>query len=292
MNTLKTYKQDTKPAVLIIGPPGSGKTTMGCCFPNPYVLELDNNIDGPFSFLTSLKMSPNVRYDLPLIREGKLVPPAERYTRIGQCLNNAIKTDPGIETIVISSLTMLAQIAMDETFRVTKLNDPKTPSLADIPKDGLFFHESLKDNTVDAAPRIQDWGTYGRLLNKFFTALRGCGKIIVCCAHVDVDYNEVDTSWRYFIKCPGNFKTEISGMFTDCWYTERESKLSKDGIEHKFMITTVPIPTKQDLGLKSGLQLPKKFEFKPSELSQNILKTITPESCPIILPSTPTKAGS
>lgn len=263
MKTSTSRTLDTKPAVLICGPPGTGKTVLTLCFPRPYVIEIDNNLDGPMKFLADRKLLPLVKYDMAhLDDEDKLLPPDKVWMTLGRRLNAAMR-DPTIDTIVIDSLTALVDLMMDEVRRVTIMSgDQNAPKLADATKADLFT-ESPQERPVGGTYRIQDWGTFLTFCRKFFTKLRLTNKLVVVTAHIDLDKLEGSTVYQHFIKVPSSYKNEIAGQFTDCWYTEIETRNKPTGQnsatqEAVWTITTVPMPGMKALGLKSCLGLKPK----------------------------------
>lgn len=300
MPSFRSYSTDTKPAVLIIGPPGSGKSCIAAAFPKPYIVECDNNIDGVIDHFARENLPiDDIWFDVPHINpDGTLVPPANRYIEMGKRINAHLKDHPETETIVIDSLTTLNNYIMDEVRRVTLIHDDKAPDMADPPtKDGSgFFWQNLKDRTFDETWRVQDWGSFVNLLIKFFTTLRSTGRNVVVTAHTEEDQTKdaqagrTDASWRKFIACPGKFKSQIAGYFTDAWYTEVGNRVikDKDGKEvRKFFrtITTVPITELKELGLKTALNLPTKFEVDLKEIASLIKRKPKSTPCPTIPPN-------
>lgn len=243
----------SKPAILIVGPPGTGKTTLASMLGKPYLIELDNNIAGAFSFLSSIKAQCVANYSVPHVREdGTVVPRGERWKAMNTDIHAAV-ADPNIDTIVIDSLSSLIEVALDEVRRQQgrKIGDPVA---------------GIKDEPL----QIQDWGAFGALLRQWFILLRASGKVLVVIGHVVVDKDELTSVLQQYINMPGKFAHEVAGLFTEVWSTEiREER--KDGkVSFKYFITTRPNIAQRALGLKSGSQLPPAMEVDFAQLNKLI----------------------
>jgi len=250
----------SKPAILIIGPPGTGKTVLASMLGRPYIIELDNNIAGAFSYLKLAGANCNAKYSVPHIKEdGGVVPRLDRWKAMNADINEAV-ADPDVDTLVIDGLSALIEIALDEVRRQAILTgDPKAPKIGDPIK-----------GTPDMPLRIQDWGSFGALLRHWFIALRASGKTLVVTGHVVIDKDELTSILQQMINLPGKFAHEISGLFTEVWSTEIREE-TKDGKKtFKYFITTRPSPAQRSLGLKSGNQLPPAVEVDFAQLNKLI----------------------
>src|SRR5437667_7387442 len=80
----QTPKSPSPLKILIMGPPGSRKTTLGLQFPDVHVLDCDNNLDGPERWLRSNGHATlsythdSIRYD----DEGKPLEIEDCYNRV------------------------------------------------------------------------------------------------------------------------------------------------------------------------------------------------------------------
>lgn len=249
-SSFSNFKETTKPAILIIGPPGTGKTVLAAMLGKPHIIELDNNIGGAFSYLASIKADCKASFSVPHIKaDGTLVDRAQRWKAMNDSINEAVKGD--CDTIVIDSLSSLIEVALDEVRRQQgrKIGDPTN---------------GQKDEPL----QIQDWGAFGGLLRQWFIRLRASGKTLIVIGHVTVDKDELTGILQQFINLPGKFSQEISGLFTEVWNTEiREERVGNE-TKYLYFIRTRPTPAQRALGLKSGNQLASSVQVDFAQLNK------------------------
>ena len=64
---------------LLIGPPGAGKTTVSLQLPKPFILDCDDNINGPIRYLkTAGKLGTDWFFDCPLRNEDSTPCPQDK----------------------------------------------------------------------------------------------------------------------------------------------------------------------------------------------------------------------
>lgn len=217
--------------LLLQGPPGCGKTTLGCQFPGTYVADLDINLGGPLRRMTQLGLSLPLGYDIiDRDEKGQDVPAQARFTRLMLCLNKAL-ADPTVQTIVIDSATRLCDYFMDEVLRTQNAK----------------------------AMTISHWGFYLSAWKQFIVQMSAQRKHFVLIAHEEVEKDEVDQTLRSFIAVPGKFRYIIASYFTDVWRCEVASAGGFGaGAQYKWSVRTMPDHRFQ---LKNSLGLPPVFEF-------------------------------
>src|SRR4051812_45441310 len=103
MQTLDSFNDSLGTAVLLLGPPGGGKSVLGCrLFPKTYVFVADLNFASAKRYLAKINAASNiVGFDTATVDDtGKKLIPQEWYPRMFKCLDAATK-NPNIETIFI-----------------------------------------------------------------------------------------------------------------------------------------------------------------------------------------------
>jgi hypothetical protein len=234
-------------AILLVGDPGSRKTTLALQFPKVYIFDADSNMSAPLNFLK--QANPNfantIYYDRANVDDtGKEIPIPNQYAHMSACLNAAFK-NPDIETIVLDSLTSIVDILIAECKRLAS-----------------------RANNLEM--RIQDWGTFGGLLKHLVTSLRSSGKISIFTGHNRVEKDESDGRWKYFLNIPGQSSTLLSGLFTDVWNPYPHITGIGSTQKHDWKIRCLPSSDVDHRGIKSS------FGFKVVEDYDTILKKIQP----------------
>jgi hypothetical protein len=223
-------------AIIICGDPGTRKTTLALHFPAPYFFDCDNNMAAPVeqTGITNFKYDMAARDD-----DDKLIHPLDRFLHCAKCIN-AAAADPTIRTIVVDSLTTFADILLSEVRRQEF--------------GAMAASWEAKDAADAKTMRIQDWGKFAWLLKNFFSKLRTCGKTVVVIAHNIVDKDEADARYKSFLNVPGQSKTTLSGLFTDCWTTQCEVTGIGAAAQRKFTVRTLPLSDTDHRGVKSSFK--------------------------------------
>lgn len=199
-STRETPKPPTPPAILLLGPPGSGKTTLCMQFPRVNILDCDANLDGPER--VNRKRNADLDYDYELIRQddkGNAIPTHECYERLMKKIE-VVGANKDVLTLVVDSLTHVNEF--------------------------IIQHLLKKQNRLEGGMEPRDWGPFKSNAYKFFIAwVQEMGKMKVYCCHerivlktgTAIGQEVVD---RYEPSFQGGICDYLGGFFTDVWRCE------------------------------------------------------------------------
>lgn len=238
MPTIDQYAtQDAYIRLLLQGPPGAGKTTLACQFPNAWVFDCDLNLGGPLRFLRDNNKSLPIGYDtIDRKDDGTVVPDNMRWQRLCELVGKVgarTKGSPSenVQTLVFDSMSKMADYNKAHVLRTNPT------------KSGGFEQSS--------------WGFFYSNWIALIGAVTAAKVHCVVTAHEKVDKDELDGSTKYFLNVQGQFKDVAGSMFTDVWRAEVAGGV---GIPPKY---TWQIRTMPDyrFALKNSFGLPPLFEF-------------------------------
>jgi hypothetical protein len=263
MKGFDQYTPNQSTALLLVGSPGSGKTSLALQFPKPlYIFDADNNLDGPRRYLKENNIPlDGIKYDIGNVDDdGKEVKPFQRWQRMATCLKQAGEDDT-IKTIVVDSLTAIQIYARDDIFR-QRVGPQK------MGQSSVMINDTNRDRGQLTEP---EWGIFSRYFDTLVTALRSTGKIIIVTAHQETrQLNTGDEIWRQTIAVPGQTRTKLPGLFGDVWNVN--AKLEGFGDKQKVVrfVRTIPTAESDERGLKSSFNLDP-VEENPIEKVMKIL---------------------
>lgn len=244
---------------LLIGAPGTGKTTVALQLPKPFILDCDGNLAGPVKFLMQQKkLGTDWFYDTPFTdKTGKPTPRVKLLERCAELYSEAI-ANPKVETIVTDSLTSFVQFVFIQTL----VNQKRPPS------EG--FNVTISDSSFEQ----RDWGVFFNLMQRTIFWLKGSGKRIVFCAHIKTDKDEMKGTLLNFINVPGQIRDFLSGWFEEAWQLTVECSGVQGTSSYKETrrIFTSPDSRSANLGLKTASGLGP--SFSPDDIAK--LKAFQP----------------
>lgn len=238
-------------SILLIGPPGGGKTTLGMQFPFPCFLDCDRNLDGPERY--NRKLNPNLEYayvGVTYDSNGKPLAVEKCYDNLLLEIDNVAK-ESAVKTIVLDGITLINQFIVQKVLK-----------------------QSSKDSM-----EMRDWGKVAAaFINLLYVRLRQTGKTtIVMCHEVPVERaNEKNPMLKDLIKYEpainGGIAHTMSGLFTDVW---RCSSLPAVAGKVQFKIQTTKDVLSGDL--KNSLGLPSEIIVKEGESAWSKIQPYMPK---------------
>ncbi len=193
--------------ILLIGPPGSRKTTLGLQFPGCHVEDCDRNLDGPEQYLRVVLKLP-LHYTYDSIRYDDLGKPIEIhdcYNRLCDKLKQ-VKSSPehkNTRTVFVDSLSHVNEFIIRDVLRTQN----KTKNIGDM--------------------EARDWGPFkSRAYQLLVARLEETDKTIICSCH-EIKLTENDpknlitqTVIGYEPFFQGRVGDTIGAFFTDVWRLE------------------------------------------------------------------------
>lgn len=215
--------------LLLLGPPGSGKSTVVCQFPGAYIIDVDVNLGGPLRFCQSHHLNVPIGYDrLDVDENGKEVAPLARYPRFQKLFAEAY-ANPEVKTIVIDSATGFTDTLMTEVKR-------QQPNLKDGRQIFQFFLMAGRE---------------------FLGKTAQIRKNFVITAHEKIEQDAMTQIVQFRVAWPGQLGDYIGAFFTNVWRCEVQS----EGFPQKYKYVIRTMQDAQHYGLKNDLELPPSFTF-------------------------------
>lgn len=236
-------------SLLLLGPPGSGKSTLVSQFSNVFILDCDNNLGGPIRWLKNHNKPLDFYYDTPYFdSDGNKLARDKQFARACQLLNEA-GADQNIKTIALDSLTTFIEMAMAA---VLKADNKKIVELSDLKT------AKISDDQME----IKHWGHFYNVMKNFIFELKSCGKTFVLIAHV---HDMEDGSLRVAI--PGKTANMLPGWFSEVWMLESSTTRDASGVtQHRKVLTFPPNKATALLGLKSSVGVESESELDAEKL--------------------------
>jgi len=223
--------------IVIYGPSGSGKTTFAGTFPNPVFIDLDNGMlslqDKDIEYYT-IDEKPTTDPDAIKILGDRLATKGDAYTKTVELLEHFLNTLDKDSTLVLDSLSLFSDYALEKVLAL----------------------ESVK------SPRIQDWGSSQKLIEKTMQLLRQGQCNIIVIAHEQFVKDEDSGMISWLPLTIGKLASKLPLYFDEVYhsYVERGKGTKKGEVIYGIETT----PTRRTTA-KSRCKLSGNIEFPTFE---------------------------
>lgn len=236
-----TLNETKTPLTLLLkGDSGTGKTYKAAQFPRPVFFNFDNNLSGLRKLPADTRKG--IRIVNPRADEKGEVKASDVWANFVKQLE-AVSQDATVGTIVIDSLTTMAEALMD---KVLKTGDPAK------------------------AVEIQNWGEFSRFmkwLGEELLCATDLDKHVVFLAHESVMVEKLTGKVKYLLSIGGQTKSNFDLYFTDVWRSYTKPAKTGGGVEYWIRA----LPTDYHTA-KSSLVLPPDFRWDDEK--ENILRQL------------------
>ena len=179
-------------ALLLLGPPGGGKSSLLLQLPGVGVLDVDANLDGPTAFLNKkLPAGVSYKYDNPMqMPNGKMAQPEQVWPNILAIVDQLV-ADPEIQWVATDGLT------------------------------GLNFHlinyVVHRGGKKDAGMTQDLWIPFRQELLKFINRVRLAGKNYAMTCHEEWESNREGVIVKRKVSVDSKISQYFGGWFTNVW---------------------------------------------------------------------------
>lgn len=192
MQPIESYNNNLGTAILLVGPAGAGKTSLGLSlFPKTYALVGDLNFKSGLDHLRRRNLLANVvGFDMIQVDEtGKTVPIMQRYDRMFACLTKESK-NPEVDALFLDS--------------------------------AMFFEDVIKAKICGAANEMaikltgyDQWGLLALTWKSLIMQCRQSGKKLIMAAHEEKQKDASDQIFKYNIAIDGQMAGKFPALFSD-----------------------------------------------------------------------------
>ena len=226
-------------SILLLGPPGSGKTTLAMQFPEVHFIDCDRNLDGPERYVRSINKNLSYTYDSVMIDDNNNeIKVEDRYDRLRAKLVEA-RSLP-CKTVAIDTMTMVNEYIIR---KVLKQQGQTAMRPMDYQPMKSYYWELLVSG-------IRSMGK---------TTIVTCHEVILTQPGKTVMTEEII---GYKPSVQGGIADYFGGFFTDIWRCETTP--TPKGTE--FIIRTNKTSKCPDL--KSSMGLPSELPAKFTEIAK------------------------
>lgn len=215
MQPIQTFSPSLGQCILLLGPPGAGKSVLGCrLFPKTYVCITDLNFESAKIHLDKVGETSNV-VGIDIIgsdEKGQTVPLQQRYPRLIKAVDDAEK-NPEIETIFHDSATFMAPIFMGKITLASRIADVKWDK--------------------------EKAGEYLRLWQSFIDQSRTSGKRVIFSCHERIAEDQMAGKLLFNqINLWGGLRDALPYMVSDVWRCEVQPPAIPNG-KPQYMVRVI-----------------------------------------------------
>lgn len=235
----KTFDSTTpygKLAVLLLSPPGQGKTTLVLQWPDLGYINLDNNLDGPVRYLKSVGRFKPFKHAYPLEdSNGKPLEDCNVWSNL-KLVTKELLADSAVGCIVIDSMTVMNRLCTNHVLYLKGHRDP------------------------DAVMEMKYWDIWKAAMFNYIMDIRNSGKHLFVLCHIKYVRGEFGDGIKKILPTISSNLADYFGcMFTDIWFSRLQVVSGKPQHTIESMGTAI-------IDLKSSILLPA------SETAENVLK--------------------
>ena len=223
------------PSILLRGSPGAHKTSLALLFPNPGIVDCDENLRGPEEYIRKF-VKPDLEYRYHRVRyddqDKPTAEPREWWPRFVLGFNSMV-IEPWVKTIVTDSLTGLDEVLLRKTM------------------DQQGRKEEMQ---------IQDWIPFRLKLRDMMFKMRQTGKTNIVICHEEAKRNKQQEITGYDVFLSSKLSEIFGWVFTDVWFIEAQPDIG--GQKRPSKLWCSPVGLRSDLK-SSNPDMPQCIEVKP-----------------------------